>query len=182
MGTLSIATSGVWHTRRPYTSDQGSASGGPREEPDCPELPSTPSWSLNSLLKRRDAISTSPDHSRDITPETIDHLLDLAHLRKPEDPLELKRLERDVRRMRNFLNYIRSTDNEHQPSATVESLRSLVDDGEGLRLRPTVSNDLEKKDDEQELIKRRDMLLTRPSRVKGNFFVVGTALEPKDEN
>ncbi|KAG0366746.1 hypothetical protein BGZ54_004927 [Gamsiella multidivaricata] len=145
--------------------------------------PSEPSWSLSSLLERRDALNTTPDHSRDITPETISQLLDLAHLHKPKDVQELKRLERDVRRMRNFLNYIRSPD--HPTSASVESLRSLVDDGEGLQLRQNIVSTesvAASKEDEQDLIHRRDELLKRPKRVKGNFFVVGTALDPKEDN
>ncbi|KAF9345295.1 hypothetical protein BGX34_004874 [Mortierella sp. NVP85] len=138
------------------------------------------------LMERRDALNTTDDHSNDITPETIDHLLNLAHLRKPEDPEELLRLERDVRRMRNFLDYIRSTDNKDHPAASVESLRSLVDDGEGLRLRanpPTNVGDQSRARDEQQNSEgRRDTLLQRPKQVKGNFFVVPTTLDPKEDN
>ncbi|KAF9959589.1 hypothetical protein BGZ72_009319 [Mortierella alpina] len=144
-------------------------------------------------MEHRDALSTSSDHSDDITPETIDHLLKLAHLCKPTDPDELKRLVRDVRRMKNFLNYIQSCDTQHQRSTTdhtkpVESLRSLVDDGFGLQTRPTVpaeDKDVEagsKEQRDREAIRRRDELLERSSRVKGNFFVVGTELDPKDSN
>ncbi|KAG0212349.1 hypothetical protein BGX28_006493 [Mortierella sp. GBA30] len=164
---------------------------GHNDDPDCPELPSTPSWSLSSIMERRDAHLTSPDHSNDITPETINHLLNLAHLCKPKDPVELQRLERDVRRMKNFLDYIQSCDTSHERlatdrSKTVESLRSLVDDRSGLRLRPTVSAAADKgqdnnKEKEREAIRRREVLLERPSRVKGNFFVVGTELD-KDDN
>ncbi|KAF9941463.1 hypothetical protein BGZ67_005045 [Mortierella alpina] len=166
---------------------------GVQDDTDCPELPSTPSWSLSSIMERRDRPSTSPDHSDDITPETIDHLLKLAHLRKPTDPEELQRLVRDVRRMKNFLDYIQSCDTQHQRLAAdhskpVESLRSLVDDGFGLEMRPDVAAegkdvDTGSKDQrDREAIRRRDELLERPSKVKGNFFVVGTELDPKDSN
>ncbi|KAG0221551.1 hypothetical protein BGX31_009740 [Mortierella sp. GBA43] len=131
-------------------------------------------------MKRRDALHTADDeHSNDITPETIGHLLKLAHLRKPEDPEELLRLERDVRRIRNFLDYIRTTDKDH-PSTSIESLRSLVDDGEGLRLRSSVPTTIA--ENQQELERRRDALLRRPSQVKGNFFVVPAALDPKEDS
>ncbi|KAG0004112.1 hypothetical protein BGZ65_000915 [Modicella reniformis] len=147
-------------------------------------------------MEHRDALNTTPDHSDDITPETIDHLLNLAHLRKPDDPQELLRLERDVRRMRNFLNYIRSTDNKDHASASIESLRSLVDDGKGVQLRSCaqtasgfdigslhISGDQDHaKDDQQELVLRRDVLLQRPKQVKGNFFVVTTTLDPKEDS
>lgn len=138
-------------------------------------------------MKRRDALNTSDDHSNDITPETIDHLLNLAHLRKPEDPEELLRLERDVRRIRSFLDYIRSTDSKDHASASIESLRSLVDDGKGLRLCSNVATtsnaDSDQAMDEQQgLERRRDMLLRRPKQVKGNFFVVSTTLDPKEDS
>ncbi|KAF9572061.1 hypothetical protein EC968_010392 [Mortierella alpina] len=155
--------------------------------------PSTPSWSLSSIMEHRDRLSTSPDHSDDITPATIDHLLKLAHLCKPTDPDELQRLVRDVRRMKNFLDYIQSCDTQHQrlaadQSKPVESLRSLVDDGFGLEMRSDVATEGEdvdpglKEQKDREAIRRRDVLLERPSRVKGNFFVVGTELDPKDSN
>ncbi|KAF9435197.1 hypothetical protein BGZ76_006736 [Entomortierella beljakovae] len=152
---------------------------------DCPELPSKPSWSLNSIMERRDAIHISSDHSQDFTPETISHLLELSHLSKPKDPQVLERLERDVRRMRNFLNYIQASNMEKHGVASVETLRSLVDDGEGLRLRSNpaeVSNPEEIVKEEQESIRRRDVLLKSPKRTKGNFFVVGTELDPKQQN
>ncbi|KAF9279579.1 hypothetical protein BGZ68_007824 [Mortierella alpina] len=166
---------------------------GVQDDTDCPELPSKPSWSLSSIMEYRDRISTSPDHSDDITPETIDHLLKLAHLCKPTDPDELKRLVRDVRRMKNFLDYIQSCDTHHQRLSTdqskpVESLRSLVDDGFGLEMRSVEAAEDEdvgagsKEQREREAIRRRDVLLERPVRVKGNFFVVGTELDPKDSN
>ncbi|CAO3569708.1 unnamed protein product [Mortierella alpina] len=163
------------------------------DDTDCPELPSTPSWSLSSIMERRDRLSTSPDHSDDITPKTIDHLLKLAHLCKPTDPDELQRLVRDVRRMKNFLDYIQSCDTQHQrlttdPAKPVESLRSLVDDGFGLEMRLDRSpadedvNAGSKEQRDREAVRRRDVLLERPNRVKGNFFVVGTELDPKDSN
>ncbi|KAF9190908.1 hypothetical protein BGZ51_008057 [Haplosporangium sp. Z 767] len=130
-------------------------------------------------MEHRDDLTTSTDKSTHITPETIDRLLKLSHLCKPDDPKELKRLERDVRRMRNFLNYIQTFDTQHQP---IECLKSLVDDGSGLRLRPTMSLAATGQEDEQELLRRREMLLERPQRTKGNFFVVGTELDPKDDN
>ncbi|KAF9913207.1 hypothetical protein BX616_010163 [Lobosporangium transversale] len=182
--------------QRSYSCADGKSDASVSNEPECPELPSTPSWSLKTLMEKRDAFNTTDDHSNDITPETIDRLLKLAHLCKPQDPKELKRLERDVRRMRNFLNYIRSTDgSQHNQTTPVENLRSLVDDGVGLRLRPSpVSSTSESlhphgshnahndEENEQELLTRRDMLLKRPKRVKGNFFVVGTELDPKEDN
>ncbi|KAI1314507.1 hypothetical protein EDD11_002124 [Mortierella claussenii] len=138
-------------------------------------------------MEKRDALNTTDDHSNDITPETIDHLLDLAHLYKPKDSQELKRLERDVRRMRNFLNYIRSTDHQHSSTASVESLRSLVDDGEGLRLRPSVASATESNEGmfdeeskENQPLDKRSILLKRPKVVKGNFFVVETGRSSKD--
>ncbi|KAF9351374.1 hypothetical protein BGX26_010602 [Mortierella sp. AD094] len=154
-------------------------------EPDCPELPSKPSWSLSSIMERRDAFNNTPDRNKDITPEVIDHLLNLAHLSKPQDPQELKRLERDVRRMRNFLEYIQSPDVQNHGAALVESLRSLVDDGEGLRLRPSPvmpSDPAALTEEEKEAVRRRDTLLERPKRTKGNFFVIGAELDPKQDN
>lgn len=92
--------------------------------------------------------------------------------------------------MRNFLDYIQSCDTQILSSAAdcskpLENLRSLVDDGAGLRLRPTeTEQDLNLSDREQERkgAERRDMLLERSKRVKGNFFVVGAELDPKVEN
>ncbi|KAF9962969.1 hypothetical protein BGZ70_007747 [Mortierella alpina] len=171
----------------------GTTPTGVQDDTDCPELPSTPSWSLSSIMEHRDRLSNSPDRSDDITPETIDHLLKLAHLCKPTDPEELQRLVRDVRRMKNFLDYIQSCDTQHQrlttdPAKPVESLRSLVDDGFGLEMRPdgaAADEDVDagsKEQREREAICRRDVLLERASRVKGNFFVVGTELDTKDSN
>ncbi|KAF9911960.1 hypothetical protein EC991_001407 [Linnemannia zychae] len=167
---------------------------------DCPELPDKPSWSLSSILDHRDRIQA--EHIKkgdDITPETIHHLLNLAHLHKPSDPKILHELERDVRRMRHFLDYIQSCDTQAVSSAAdcsrpLESLRSLVDDGAGLRLRPSTatspsasssSNEQDqslKREEARQGAERRDMLLERPVRVKGNFFVVGAELDPKQEN
>ncbi|KAF9090944.1 hypothetical protein BGX23_005586 [Mortierella sp. AD031] len=137
-------------------------------------------------MEHRDSIH---DKNDDITPETIAHLLDLAHLHKPSDPKILQQLERDVRRMRNFLDYIQVCDTKTLSSAAdcskpLENLRSLVDDGEGLRLRPTSSENSQSSSREQERQRseRRDMLLERPKRVKGNFFFVGAELDPKQEN
>ncbi|KAG0259099.1 hypothetical protein BG011_002836 [Mortierella polycephala] len=163
--------------RKQYSStSQGSEE---LAEKDYPELPSEPSWSLKSIMKRRDKFTTSTDKSTHITPATIDQLLRLSHLCKPTDRKELKHLEKDVRRMRNFLNHIVTFDTEHEP---IEGLKSLVDDGSGLRLRPTTSLAATEQEGEQELLRRREMLLERPQRVKGNFFVVGAELDPKDDN
>ncbi|KAG0035729.1 hypothetical protein BGZ81_000022 [Podila clonocystis] len=172
----------------------------PSDDIDCPELPSTPSWSLQSILQNRD-IAVKPDQpdSQEITPDTIDHLLRLAHLQKPTDPQDLATLQRDVIRMRNFLDYIRTNSPESQqcreaeeteirfPLRTspdlVQGLRSLVDDGHGLRTRGSTSAEIgEPQDHERDLLRRRDVLLERPKRVKGNFFVVGAELDPKEEN
>ncbi|KAG0342909.1 hypothetical protein BG004_005550 [Podila humilis] len=183
---------------------------------DCPELPSTPSWSLASLLKVRDSIQGDIDQpgTEEITSETIDNLLRLAHLQKPTDPADLAVLQHDVIRIRNFLNYIRSNSVESQqcredeegqsghsgqstrrstleprsPLTTspelVTGLRSLVDDGHGLRTRsPTnMSAQPEELTNKDDLIRQREILLERPKRVKGNFFVVGTELDPKKDN
>ncbi|KAF8946192.1 hypothetical protein BGZ47_001080 [Haplosporangium gracile] len=141
-------------------------------------------------MKHRDSI---PDKGQDgdITPETIAHLIKLAHFHKPSDPKILQHLERDVRRMRNFLDYIQSCDTQILSSAAdctkpLENLRSLVDDGAGLRLRPTPMTEAISEGGDRELehqgAERRDMLLERPKRVKGNFFVVGAKLDPKLEN
>jgi hypothetical protein len=151
---------------------------------------------LDNAKKSTSTSTASPDND-DITPEIIDRLLTLAHLQRPKDPQELARLERDLRRMRNFLNYIRSTDHQQRQqlagstssapasiptsissSASVESLRSLVDDGQGLRLRSAVDPAVVEK--QEDMIQRRDVLLMRPKRIKGNFFVVGTALDKED--
>lgn len=164
---------------------------------DCPELPSTPSWSLKSIMEYRDQIPpacpTLPpkDPSRDpITPETINQLIKLAHLRPPSNEKVLHRLQRDVIRMRNFLDYIRDHDLE-RPHVTsgvkdgqaqakvIVNLRSLVDDGKGLQMRTSRGADMYNDDgvdesDEQAKLKRRDMLLRRPKKVRGNFFVVAT--------
>ncbi|GJJ75067.1 hypothetical protein EMPS_07425 [Entomortierella parvispora] len=134
----------------------------------------------------------STDPSRDpITPETINQLIKLAHLRQPSDEKVLKRLQRDVIRMRNFLDYIRDH-NLERPHVTsgvkdgqaqakiVGNLRSLVDDGKGLRVRstgpdghssPGYSSGVDETD-EQAKQKRREVLLSRAPNVKGNFFVV----------
>ncbi|KAG0053647.1 hypothetical protein BGZ83_000718 [Gryganskiella cystojenkinii] len=178
---------------------------------DCPELPSTPSWSLESIMDRRDQVppacptSAPKDPSRDpITPETINQLIKLAHLRQPSDEKVLHRLQRDVIRMRNFLDYIRDYDLERphvtggikdgqaQAKAVVGNLRSLVDDGRGLQMRASPDADnMEKivaqaeafnddgidESDEQAKLKRREMLLSRPKKVRGNFFVVATGAE-----
>ncbi|KAG0289179.1 hypothetical protein BGZ96_007193 [Linnemannia gamsii] len=141
-------------------------------------------------MLRLSRVDSIPDKDDDITPETIAHLIKLAHFHKPSDPKILHRLERDVRRMRNFLDYIQSCDTQILSSAAdcskpLENLRSLVDDGAGLRLRPTEADqDLNLLDREQERkgAERRDMLLERSKRVKGNFFVVGAELDPKVEN
>ncbi|KAF8958128.1 hypothetical protein BGZ46_002031 [Entomortierella lignicola] len=167
-------TSTRWQNKHYYSSSTS--------ESDCPELPSKPSWSLSSIMERRDALQTQLDSSKHITPKVIDHLLQLAHLSKPQDPAELKRLERDVRRMRNFLLYIQSPNNN--AAALVESLRSLVDDGQGLRLREdpiTLTDPDAIAKEEKEAIRRREILLERPKRTKGNFFVVGTELDPKKD-
>ncbi|KAG0330961.1 hypothetical protein BG000_011335 [Podila horticola] len=173
----------------------------PSDDIDCPELPSIPSWSLQSILQNRD-IAVKPDQpdSQEITPDTIDHLLRLAHLQKPTDPKDLATLQRDVIRMRNFLDYIRTNSPESQqcreaeeteirfPLRTspdlVQGLRSLVDDGHGLRTRATTTSSGAggAQDKEIDLLHRRDVLLERPKRVKGNFFVVGAELDPKDDN
>ncbi|KAF9109052.1 hypothetical protein BGX27_008054 [Mortierella sp. AM989] len=181
MNVWSCVSTGVlnsgWQSKFSYSSATSDS--------ECPELPSKPSWSLSSIMKKRDALNNTPDRSKDITPEVIDHLLALAHLSKPQDPLELKRLERDVRRMRNFLDYIQSPNVQDHGAAQVHSLRSLVDDGEGLRLRsnpPVASDSAAIAKEEQEAIRRRDILLERPKRVKGNFFVVGAELDPKQDN
>ncbi|KAG0368940.1 hypothetical protein BGX24_002646 [Mortierella sp. AD032] len=161
---------------------------------DCPELPDKPSWSLSSIMEHRDSVTDK--NKDDITPETILHLINLAHLHKPSDPKILHELERDVRRMRNFLDYIQSCDTQGISSAAdcskpLENLRSLVDDGAGLRLRPTPTpstaspSEQDKtmaRKQERQGAERRDMLLERPARVKGNFFVVGAELDPKLEN
>ncbi|KAF9130523.1 hypothetical protein BGW39_002981 [Mortierella sp. 14UC] len=149
-------------------------------------------------MEHRDRIQTEHiDKGDDITPETIHHLLNLAHLHKPSDPKILHELERDVRRMRNFLDYIQSCDTQAVSSAAdcskpLENLRSLVDDGAGLRLRPstTALSSSSSGEQDQSLTRelarqgaeRRDMLLERPVRVKGNFFVVGAEVDPKLEN
>ncbi|KAF9124278.1 hypothetical protein BGX30_001024 [Mortierella sp. GBA39] len=142
-------------------------------------------------MKHRDSI---PDNKKDddITPETIAHLIKLAHFHKPSDPKILHELERDVRRMRNFLDYIQSCDTQILSSAAdcskpLENLRSLVDDGAGLRLRPIptateVTSEGGDREQERKGAERRDMLLERSKRVKGNFFVVGAELDPKVEN
>ncbi|KAG0280484.1 hypothetical protein BGZ95_009971 [Linnemannia exigua] len=153
---------------------------------DCPELPDKPSWSLSSIMEHRDSVTDK--NKDDITPESILHLINLAHLHKPSDPKILHELERDVRRMRNFLDYIQSCDTQGISSAAdcskpLENLRSLVDDGVGLRLRPTPTTSTESSgEQERQGAERRDMLLERPARVKGNFFVVGAELDPKVEN
>ncbi|KAF8985519.1 hypothetical protein BGZ52_010475 [Haplosporangium bisporale] len=172
----------------------------PSDDVDCPELPSTPSWSLQSILQKRDvAIKPDQPDSEEITPDTIDHLLRLAHLQKPTDPNDLAMLQRDVIRMRNFLDYIRANSPESQqcreaeeteirfPLRTspelVQGLRSLVDDGHGLRTRATTSSvTIDSQDPERDLLRHRDVLLERPKRVKGNFFVVGAELDPKEGN
>ncbi|KAG0058816.1 hypothetical protein BGZ89_000949 [Linnemannia elongata] len=158
---------------------------------DCPELPDKPSWSLSSIMEYRDSIPNG-NKDDDITPETIAHLIKLAHFHKPSDPKILHDLERDVRRMRNFLDYIQSCDTQILSSAAdcskpLENLRSLVDDGAGLSLRPTptateATSEGGDRDQERKGAERRDMLLARPKRVKGNFFVVGAELDPKLEN
>lgn len=162
---------------------------------DCPELPSTPSWSLRAIMVNRDRVPSANDpgdHSRDpITPETINHLIKLAHLRPPSDKKVLDRLQKDVIRLRNFLDYIRDYDlerphvaggakNGQSRARIVGNLRSLVDDGKGLQMRiigpdgqssPGYSVGVDETD-EQAKLKRRDVLLSRPQKVKGNFFVV----------
>ncbi|KAK3822538.1 MAG: hypothetical protein JOS17DRAFT_753913 [Linnemannia elongata] len=158
---------------------------------DCPELPDKPSWSLSSIMEHRDSIHNS-NKDDDITPETIAHLIKLAHFHKPSDPKILHELERDVRRMRNFLDYIQSCDTQIMSSAAdcskpLENLRSLVDDGAGLRLRTTptameATSEGGDREQERKGAERRDMLLERPKRIKGNFFIVGAELDPKLEN
>ncbi|KAF9421657.1 hypothetical protein BGZ94_008780 [Podila epigama] len=165
----------------------------------------TPSWSLQSILKNRDiSVKSNQPDSEEITPQTVDRLLRLAHLQSPTDPKELERLQRDVIRMRNFLDYIRANSVESQqcleaeeegevrfPLKTapdlVKGLRSLVDDGQGLRTRETISSNTNDstealQDQEKDGMRRREILLASPKRVKGNFFVVGAELDPKDGN
>ncbi|KAG0083163.1 hypothetical protein BGZ93_010291 [Podila epicladia] len=172
----------------------------PSDDIDCPELPSTPSWSLQSILQNHDiAVKPNQPDSQEITSDTIDHLLRLAHLQKPTDPQDLATLQRDVIRMRNFLDYIRTNSPESQqcreaeetevrfPLRTspelVQGLRSLVDDGHGLRTRGSTSTGTgESQDQTRDLLRRRDVLLEGPKRVKGNFFVVGAELDPKEDN
>jgi len=146
-------------------------------------------------MTNRDRIPSAndpADHSRDpITPETINQLIKLAHLRQPSDKKVLARLQKDVIRLRNFLDYIRNYDLERPHVAggakdgqararIVGNLRSLVDDGKGLQMR-TVGPDGHSgvgyssgvdETDEQAKLKRREALLSRPQKVKGNFFVV----------
>lgn len=145
------------------------------------------------------AVKPDQPDSEEITPDTIDHLLRLAHLQKPTDPNDLAMLQRDVIRMRNFLDYIRANSPESQqcreaeeteirfPLRTspdlIQGLRSLVDDGHGLRTRATPSSvTSDSQDQERDLLRHRDVLLERPKRVKGNFFVVGAELDPKEDN
>lgn len=63
----------------------------------------------------------------------------------------------------------------------------MVDDGTGLRLRPTptateATSEGGDREQERKGAERRDMLLERPKRIKGNFFIVGAELDPKLEN
>lgn len=72
-------------------------------------------------------------------------------------------------------------------SKPLENLRSLVDDGAGLRLRTTptameATSEGGDREQERKGAERRDMLLERPKRIKGNFFIVGAELDPKLEN
>ncbi|KAF9935060.1 hypothetical protein FBU30_008553 [Linnemannia zychae] len=141
-------------------------------------------------MEREDSVHNKDN---DITEETIEHLINLAHLHKPSDPSILHELERDVRRMRNFLDYIQSCNTQILSSATdcskpLENLRSLVDDGAGLQLRPFPTQTSDEhdpdliKEQERQGIERREILLKRSQRTKGNFFVVGAELDPKAEN
>ncbi|KAF9584059.1 hypothetical protein BGW38_007716 [Lunasporangiospora selenospora] len=151
---------------------------------------SKPTWSVKSLLESHDHIQknnkATGDQEAEITPETINQLLTLAHLHKPEDPQELERLQRDLKNMRNFLKSIQSHGTDQQGDST-RPLKSLVDDGHGLAMRPTqLSTEEEKVDEEANTdanrSRRRDTLLKRAQMVKGNFFVVETVLDPEKDN
>ncbi|KAG0237398.1 hypothetical protein BGW42_000974 [Actinomortierella wolfii] len=194
------------------TSSVGTPETNPQEiaqiEQDTPELSTTPSWSLKALLQPPETSDTSS--STTTPPPTLDHILKLARLEKPSDPIQVAKWERDLERMAMFLNHIRTmartTDDEYTAAspnskevnwASVPNLISLVDDGSGLQTRPAPSDQDNRgagasaasghkkklsQQDEQELAIQRQVLLERAKHTKGNFFVVQTSNKPEDQD